>query len=80
MKRSNLALKGVHIGNYVLIGPGAKILCNSGVLHVGAGTIVGANAVLLRTTGVEEVWAGVPALSIWNAVRPQIPITHLERS
>lgn len=53
--------EGVHIGNDVLIGPGAKILCNSGVLHVGAGTIVGANAVLLRTTGVEEVWAGVPA-------------------
>lgn len=52
---------GVVIEDDVILCPGAKVLCKSGVLKVGRGTVVGANAVLLQTTGENEIWAGVPA-------------------
>jgi serine O-acetyltransferase len=45
----------------VILCPGAKVLCEAGVLRVGRGSVVGANAVLLESTGENEIWAGVPA-------------------
>lgn len=53
--------EGIFIEDEVILSPGAKVLCKTGVLRVGRGTIVGANAVLLQSTGEDEVWAGVPA-------------------
>ena len=51
----------IEIGDDVVIYPGAKVLCRSGVLRIGNGTIIGANAVVTRSTGEGEVWAGIPA-------------------
>lgn len=51
----------IEIGDDVVIYPGAKVLCRSGVLRIGNGTIIGANAVVTRSTGEREVWAGIPA-------------------
>ena len=58
------AFKSIHIGDDVILSPGAKILCKEGVLRIGAGTIVGANAVLLNSTGRRETWAGIPAKKV----------------
>lgn len=55
------AFEGVVIEDDVILSPGAKVLCNQGVLYVRRGTVVGANAVLLESTGEYELWAGVPA-------------------
>ncbi|MFH2102182.1 MAG: hypothetical protein ABIJ39_02340 [Chloroflexota bacterium] len=55
------AFQGVIIEDDVILGSGAKVLCNQGVLRLGRGTVVGANAVLLESTGEGEVWAGIPA-------------------
>ncbi len=53
--------EGIEIGDDVIISPGAKVLCKSGVLKVGKGTVIGANAVLLESTGENEIWGGIPA-------------------
>lgn len=53
--------EGIFIEDDVILGAGAKILCEQGILHVRRGTVVGANAVLLESTGENEIWAGVPA-------------------
>ena len=53
--------QGIVIEDDVILSPGAKVLCQEGVLRVGRGTMVGANAVLLESTGEWEIWAGVPA-------------------
>ncbi len=55
------AFEGILVGNDVILGAGAKILCNAGILKIGAGTVLGANAVLMDSTGENEIWAGIPA-------------------
>ncbi len=55
------SFEGIVVEDDVILAPGAKILCKTGVLRVGCGTVVGANAVLLQSTGEREIWAGVPA-------------------
>lgn len=53
--------EGIQVEDDVILAPGAKVLCEAGVLRIGRGTLVGANAVLLQSTGEWEIWAGVPA-------------------
>ena len=53
--------EAIEVGDDVILGAGAKILCEQGVLRVARGTVVGANAVLLQSTGQNEIWAGIPA-------------------
>lgn len=53
--------EGIVIEDDVILSPGAKVLCRSGLLVVRRGTVVGANAVLLESTGDDEIWAGIPA-------------------
>lgn len=56
--------EGIIVEEGAILGAGAKILCDDGVLRVGRGTVVGANAVLLRSTGEYELWAGIPARKV----------------
>ena len=58
---SQSAFEGIHVGNDVILGAGAKVLCQKGILKIGAGTVLGANAVLMESTGENEIWAGIPA-------------------
>jgi serine O-acetyltransferase len=58
---SQSKFEGIVVEDNVILGAGAKILCESGILRVGRGTVVGANAVLLESTGENEIWAGMPA-------------------
>lgn len=53
--------KGVIIEDDVILSPGCKVLCKTGLLRVRRGTVVGANAVLMQSTGEGEIWAGIPA-------------------
>ena len=55
------SFKGVLVEDEVVLSPGAKVLCGSGVLTIGRGSVIGANAVLLESTGENELWAGIPA-------------------
>jgi serine O-acetyltransferase len=61
LPRERITSMLIEIGDDVVIYPGAKVLCRSGVLRIGNGTIIGANAVVTRSTGEREVWAGIPA-------------------
>jgi serine O-acetyltransferase len=68
------AFEGIVIEDDVILGAGAKILCDDGILRVGRGTVVGANAVLTESTGENEIWAGIPArrvgqVSEWPAAK-----------
>jgi serine O-acetyltransferase len=56
--------EGIVVGDEVILGSGAKILCAEGILRLGRGTVVGANAVLTESTGEGEIWAGIPARKI----------------
>jgi len=56
--------EGIVIGDDVILSPGCKVLCKTGVLKVANGTVVGANAVLLESTGPYEIWTGSPARCI----------------
>jgi serine O-acetyltransferase len=56
--------EGISIKDDVILSPGCKVLCKTGVLQVGRGTLIGANAVLLESTGNWEIWAGVPARKV----------------
>lgn len=58
------AFEGIVIEDDAILGAGAKILCDSGILRVGRGTVVGANAVLTQSTGEYEIWAGIPAKKV----------------
>lgn len=62
--------EGIVIEDDVILAPGAKVLCKSGVLRVGRGSVIGANAVLLESTGENEIWAGMPARCIGNRNEP----------
>jgi serine O-acetyltransferase len=53
--------EAIVIQDDVILSPGCKVLCKSGVLTVGRGSVIGANAVLLESTGENEIWAGNPA-------------------
>lgn len=55
------AFEGIIVEDDAILGAGAKILCDQGILRVGRGTVVGANAVLTQSTGEYEIWAGIPA-------------------
>ncbi len=56
--------EGIVVGDDAILGAGAKILCEQGLLEIGRGTVIGANAVLLQSTGEDEIWAGVPARKV----------------
>jgi serine O-acetyltransferase len=56
--------EAIEVGDDVVLSPGAKVLCRSGVLTIGRGSVVGANAVLLESTGEDEIWAGIPAVKV----------------
>jgi len=53
--------EAIQVEDDVILGAGAKVLCEHGLLRIGRGTVVGANAVLLESTGEDEIWAGIPA-------------------
>jgi serine O-acetyltransferase len=58
-------LERVIIGNDVMIGAGAKVLCGPGeTLTIGDRAMIGANAVVTKSVGPDEVWGGVPAVKI----------------
>lgn len=61
---SQSAFEGIVIEDEVILGAGAKILCDQGILRVRRGTVVGANAVLTQSTGENEIWAGIPAKKV----------------
>ena len=61
--------EGILIEDDVILSPGCKVLCKTGVLRVGRGTVVGANAVLLESTGQWEIWAGIPAKKVGQRER-----------
>ena len=61
--------EGIEIGDDVILSPGCKVLCKTGVLTVGKGTVVGANSVLLGSTGEYELWAGSPARCVGQRPR-----------
>jgi serine O-acetyltransferase len=56
--------QGIVVEDDVILGAGAKILCEDGILRVGRGTVIGANAVLLESTGENELWVGIPAQKV----------------
>jgi serine O-acetyltransferase len=58
---SESKFEGLVVEDDAILGAGAKVLCEQGILRVGRGTVVGANAVLLESTGENEIWAGIPA-------------------
>lgn len=58
------AFEGIIIGDDVILGAGAKVLCERGVLSVANGCVLGANAVLLQSTAENEIWAGIPARKV----------------
>jgi serine O-acetyltransferase len=58
------AFEGIVLEDDVILGAGAKILGDEGILRVRRGTVVGANAVLTQSTGENEIWAGIPAKKV----------------
>lgn len=60
--------EGIVVADDVILGAGAKILCDEGVLRIGRGTVVGANAVLTESTGENEIWAGIPAKKVGERI------------
>jgi serine O-acetyltransferase len=61
---SQSKFEGIIIEDDVILGAGAKILCDNGIQRVGRGTVIGANAVLTESTGENEIWAGIPAKKV----------------
>ncbi len=62
---SNQSLfEGIVVEDDVILGAGAKVLCQKGVLTIGKGSVIGANAVLTQSTGQNEIWAGIPAKKV----------------
>lgn len=58
---SQSAFESILVEDDVILGAGAKVLCEHGTLRLARGTVLGANAVLLQSTGENEIWAGMPA-------------------
>jgi serine O-acetyltransferase len=67
---SQSAFKEIIVEDDVILSPGCKVLCKTGVLRIGQGTVIGANAVLLESTGNWEIWAGIPAVCVGIRERP----------
>lgn len=63
--------QGIVVEEGAILGAGAKILCDDGVLRIGRGTVVGANAVLLCSTGEYELWAGIPARKVGERMKAE---------
>jgi serine O-acetyltransferase len=63
---SESAFEAIVIEDDVILGAGAKVLCERGILRVAHGTVLGANAVLLESTGPNQIWAGIPARMVGN--------------
>jgi serine O-acetyltransferase len=61
---SESAFAGFLVGDDVILGAGAKILCDDGILKIASGTVLGANAVLTKSTAENEIWAGIPAKKV----------------
>jgi serine O-acetyltransferase len=61
---SESAFEGIVVEDEVILGSGAKILCDDGFLRIGRGSVIGANAVLTQSTGENEIWAGIPARKV----------------
>jgi serine O-acetyltransferase len=61
---SQSKFEGFVVADDVILGAGAKILCDDGILRIGRGTVIGANAVLTESTGENELWAGIPAKKV----------------
>jgi len=61
---SESRFEGIVVADEVILGSGAKILCDDGLLHIGRGSVIGANAVLTQSTGENELWAGIPAKKV----------------
>jgi serine O-acetyltransferase len=60
--------EGIVVADDVILGSGAKILCDQGILRIGRGTVIGANAVLTESTGENEIWAGIPANKVGERI------------
>lgn len=58
---SQSAFEAIVVEDDVILGAGAKVICEKGILRIGRGTVLGANAVLLNSTAENEIWAGIPA-------------------
>lgn len=71
--------EGIVVGDDAILGAGAKILCERGVLRIGRGTVIGANAVLLESTGEDEIWAGMPARKVGERIREQMAFGEAEK-
>jgi len=61
---SESRFEGIVVEDDVILSPGCKVLCKTGIMRIGQGTVVGANAVLLESTGEWEIWAGIPAVRV----------------
>lgn len=61
---SQSRFEGIVVADDVIIGAGAKVLCEAGTLTLARGSVIGANAVLLESTGANEIWAGIPARKV----------------
>ncbi|MCS6994481.1 MAG: hypothetical protein N2117_12470 [Anaerolineales bacterium] len=61
---SESCFEGIVVEEGAILGAGAKVLGDEGILRVGRNTVVGANAVLLCSTGEDEIWAGIPARKV----------------
>jgi serine O-acetyltransferase len=68
--------EGILIEDDVILSPGCKVLCKTGMLQVGRGTVIGANAVLLESTGEWEIWAGVPARKVGERDYQAFSLNH----
>jgi serine O-acetyltransferase len=68
--------EGISIEDDVILSPGCKVLCKTGMLKVGRGTVIGANAVLLESTGNWEIWAGVPARKVGERDHQAFSLNH----
>jgi len=64
--------EAIKVEDDVVLAPGAKVLCNQGVLVVSRRSVVGANAVLLQSTGEGEIWAGIPARLVGKRERFEV--------
>jgi serine O-acetyltransferase len=72
---SESSFEGILVDDDVILGAGAKVLCERGILRIGRGTVLGANAVLLESTGENEIWAGIPARKIGQRGAPGVSIS-----
>jgi serine O-acetyltransferase len=61
--------EGIVVEDEAILGAGAKILGDNGILRVGRGTVIGANAVLTESTGEYEIWAGIPAKKVGQRIQ-----------